>query len=306
MDKNPSKFNDKLFFKRYIIGICHGNIQDIIRKKVFDPDIKWLPTKSFERFRADPFFVNINDGNINIFYEEFFLKDDYAGIALLTLNKDFNETDHKILLDNKSHLSFPFVFTENNRIFIFPESSKSGRLSCYEFNTELSSLTFVRHMIELPLVDSGIIKHNDRYWIFGSLFKESRGYELHVFYADNLLGPYQPHAGNPVRTGFDGIRSAGDFILVDGCIYRPSQNCENEYGESITINKLTRLDEMNVSEEPYMTISINQNNKHNRRMHTIHTLNIMGEYITVDGKYWTFSPFYKFLKFIRELLSHSN
>ena len=296
MDK---RITDKLYFQRYIIGVCECSIHDIIRNKEFNPDIKWLPTRSFKIFRADPFFVYAHNGYTYILYEEFFLKDDYAGIALLTLDKNLNEISNKIILDTGSHLSFPFVFSENGKIYVFPEASKSGRLSCYEFNPESESMFFIKHLIDLPLVDSAIIKYHDKYWLIGSLSEERNGYELHVFYSDSLLGSYQPHQNNPIRSGLDGIRSAGDFIQVDDCIYRPAQNCENEYGESITINKITQLDETKVSEESYMEISINRHNKLNHNMRTIHTINALGDMIILDGKLYSFAPLYKFMKFLR-------
>jgi len=111
----------------------------------------------------------------------------------------------------------------------------------------------------MPLRDCTILKYEDKYWLFGILSEdEGKDYKLYVFFSDTLLGPYISHASNPLRNGLDGTRSAGNFIIVDGVIYRPTQNCKNGYGESITINKLTRLNEISVTEEPYMTISINK------------------------------------------------
>lgn len=299
MSKNSPKITDKLFFQRYILGVSRSSIHDIIRTKEFNPEIKWLPTRSYKRFRADPFFVESTNGDIKILYEEFFLKDDYAAISLLTLNENLEETHSKILLDTKSHLSFPFVFRERDKTYVFPESSKSGKFSCYEYNPELETLSFVMHIIELPLVDSTILLYRDKYWIFGAVTKSDKSYELLVFFSDNLFGPYQPHPSNPIKGGFDGIRAAGDFIIVDDCIYRPTQNCENEYGESITINKVTTLNETAVCEEPYMQIKINKNNRLNNNIRTIHTINILGDYITIDGKCYSFAPLYKLIKLFR-------
>jgi len=299
MKKKQSKITDKLYFQRYILGISKYNVQEMIRKKEFAPAIKWLPTRSFKIFRADPFFVYTENNSTYIFYEEFFLKEDYAGIALLKLDKDFNEISHKIILDTGCHLSFPFVFREAGKIYVFPESGQSGRFSCYEFDPESESLTFIKDILELPLVDSTIIKYNDKYWLIGSLSSQVNGYELNVFYSDNLLGPFQPHRGNPVRSGFDGIRSAGDFIQVDGSIYRPAQNCKNEYGESITINKVTHLNELMYNEEAYMEVSINANSRRKYNMRTIHTINSIDGLIIVDGKLYSFAPGYKFIKWIR-------
>jgi hypothetical protein len=302
MEKGHLKVTGKLYFKRYVIGICKDQIENIIRNKTFDPEIKWLPLRSFRKFQADPFIVSLEDESINIVLEEFAYKDHYARIALLTLDKSFGKIGYKNLLDTKSHISYPFVFSENDKIYLFPEAKRSGKLSCYEFHPEPANLSFVKHVLEVPLVDATIIKHNDSYWIFGSSFREDKKYELFVYFSDNLLGPYTAHSANPVKVGFDGIRSAGAFFVVDGCIYRPTQNCEIEYGDSITINKVTQLNKANIIEEPYMKISISRNNSHNRKLHTIHTINIKGDFIVVDGKYWTFSPFYKLFVYLRDLI----
>ena len=301
MNRILSKYIDKLFFKKWIIGICLDNINDIIRSKTFDPKINWLLTKSFDKFYADPFFVTSDDGNFNILFEEFPFDDDYGKISLLKLDKNLKQVNHKVLLDTKSHLSYPFVFIENNKTFVFPEAAKSGKLTCYEYDPVNESLNFLRDILDLPLRDSTIIKQNDKYWLFGTISEEGKEYKLYVFFSDSLLGPYNPHPGNPIKCGLDGTRSAGNFIEVGGVIYRPTQNCKKEYGESITINKLTQLNEISVVEEPYMTISINKKNKHNSGIHSIHTINLMDNAIVVDGEHWTFSPILQFKKFIRSI-----
>jgi hypothetical protein len=42
MNRILSKYIGKLFFKKWIIGICQDNIKDIVRSRTFDPDINWL------------------------------------------------------------------------------------------------------------------------------------------------------------------------------------------------------------------------------------------------------------------------
>src|ERR1017187_3378079 len=108
MDKKRSKLFDKLFFKKWIIGICQDNIKDIIRNKNFDSNIYWIRNNSFYKFYADPFFLNSNDGNFKILLEEYTFDDHYGKISLMTLDKSFRLVNHKIILDTKSHLSYPF------------------------------------------------------------------------------------------------------------------------------------------------------------------------------------------------------
>jgi hypothetical protein len=299
------KYIEKFFFKKWIIGIFRGNIKDIIRSKTFDPDINWLFIRSIDTYYADPFLLIPKDENFQILLEDFSLDKGYGKISLTTLDKSFKQVNHKILLDTKSHISYPFVFSENNKTYIFPEAGRSGKLSCYEYDRVNETIDFLQDIVDLPLCDSSILKRDGKYWIFGTLSEintdtdKITDYKLCVFFSDSLLGPYVPHPGNPVNRGLDGTRSAGNFIEVEGIIYRPTQNCEKQYGESITINKVTELNEINVVEEPYMTISINRRNRSNYGMHTIHTINAIDDIIVVDGNRWTFSPVIQLKFFLR-------
>lgn len=295
-------FLERLFFKEWIIGICQDNIQDIIRKRTFDPNINWLKIKSYKKFAADPFFLDSKDGNFKIIYEDFTYNDNFGKISIMSVDEGFRHTNNKVILDTKSHLSYPFVFKENNKTYVFPEAKQSGKLSCYEYNPKNESLNFSQDILDLPLLDSTILKYNNKYWIFGTISKNNKEYNLHLFFSDSLLGPYTPHPKNPVKGGLNGTRSAGNFIEVDGILYRPSQNCEKIYGESITINKVTELSEINFAEEPYMTSCINTKNKNNSGMHTIHTINVMDKIILVDGIHWVFRPIFQIKEIMRKKL----
>jgi len=297
------KYLDKLFLKKWIIGICQGDIEEIIRAKSFDPDINWLRVKSNELFHADPFIIQGNDGEFQVLLEEFPYKENYGKIALMTFKKDFKVSKHKVILDTCSHLSYPFAINENGKTYIFPESAQKERLSCYEYNLDNETITFIKDIIDLPLRDSTILKFEGKYWIFGTMSDKGYDYKLNVYYSERLLGPYVAHPGNPIKSGLNGTRSAGNFIFVDGEIYRPTQNCKNSYGESITINKVTELNQYSVKEEPYMTININAKNRNNRRVNFIHTINVLNNVIVVDGKLSTFAPLLQIKNSIRYRLN---
>lgn len=304
MNRILSKYVDKLFFNKWVIGICRADIKNIIRNKFFDPDIEWLVNKSFDKFYADPFIIAAENGNFKVLCEDFTYDDDYGKLSLLTFDKSLRQVNYKMLLDTKSHLSFPFTFTEAKRTYVFPEASESGKLSCYEYDPLNESLSFLQDILSLPLRDSTILKHNDKYWLFGTIIEKDSEHTLNIFYSDSLLGPYIPHGGNPVKSGLNGNRSAGNFIEVDNNIYRPSQNSEKVYGESITIYKVNELDEMNFIEEPYLTIYLNKNNRNNYRMERMHTINFVDEIIIVDGIHRTFSPMLKFKTFAEKILEN--
>lgn len=290
MASSVNNFLKKFYFKKWILGVFRYDIKEIIRSKSFDPSVKWLWKRKFDKFFADPFILNSDKNGLKIFLEEFLFEEDYGRLTLLTLDKNFRQTDYKTILDTKSHLSYPFIFRENDRTYVFPEAGQSGKLTCYEYDTEKETLNFLKDIMDVPLLDSTIIRHNGKYWIFGSIGKTRVGYELLIYYSDNLLGPYTAHPKNPVKFDTDGSRPAGNFIEVDGALYRPTQNCRFIYGESITVNKVNILTETDFDEEFYMSISINENNKRNFGMHTIHTINAFDDIIVVDGMRWAFAP----------------
>jgi hypothetical protein len=299
MRGNFFKYFEKLFVKQWVIGIGMADIREIIRNKSFIQDIKWLPVPALDHFYADPFLLKTDDGKLTILFEDFGFEEFYGKLSVLTLDDNFKPLKEKVLLDTKSHLSYPFIFKENDKIFVFPEASQTGKLSCYEYDQETQTLSFVQDILNLALLDSSILKLKDKYWLFGTLKGDFALSKLYIFFSDNLFGPFTPHPENPVRNSANGSRPAGDFIEVDGSIYRPSQNCQNMYGESITINKIISLDENHFSEEPYMDIVIDRSIINNSDIHALHTINSVDNIITIDGIKWIFSPTYQWATFLR-------
>lgn len=294
MRQSPiKKLYEKFCIRQWTLGFFRGSMEDIIRSKSFDPNIQWLSIEPFHRFFADPFFYGKEKADLYLMVEEFDINKGYGKISLLTFNEPLKLKSAKILLDTGSHLSYPFIFKENGRVYVFPEAGKSGRLSCYEYDFEAQKLIFLQTIIDLPVMDPTILKYNGKYWVFGTSAGVNARKQLFIFFADNILGPYKPHSKNPVTDSLNGSRPAGQFIDVDGTVYRPAQNCSNRYGESITINKVNWLDEFNYEEEPYMLISINKKNKRNAGIHSIHTINACGDMVVVDGEMRAFYPFSK-------------
>jgi len=281
------KIKFKFYYKQWTLGFFYGDIREIIRSGVFDPDINWLRPASEDQVSADPFPLKKDNGTWDILFEDLSVNAGYGNISVLTLDKDLRQTGRKTLLDIKSHLSFPFIFSENKKIYIFPEAAHSGKFSCYEYNPDNKTVVFVDEILNFPVYDSTILKYDGIYWLFNTV-TENKNYKLNIYFSDSLTGPYSPHSSNPVKTGLNGTRAAGNFIEVDNVIYRPSQNCKTGYGESITINRIRVLNEKEFKEEPYMQISAGKKML-NKGIHTIHTINFSENLIAVDGIKWTFS-----------------
>ncbi len=283
-----SKYIPKLFIQQWILGVARGNMADIIRTRIFDPQIEWMPLKRAELLYADPFLYK-SGNEYTILFEDYSMDDKYGKISVMTVGEKPGSHGHKLLLDTESHLSYPFVYTENGITYLFPEASQSGKLSCYQYDPVNTTAIFVKELINLPLLDATICRHNDTYWLFGTINGKDADNKLYIYYSDSLLGNYTPHPANPVRTGLVGTRPAGKIIEVDGQLYRPAQNSRYTYGESITVNRITKLTETDYEEDFHMTIALNRKNKNNRKMHGIHTINHLDDIIVVDGTVWRFS-----------------
>jgi hypothetical protein len=286
------RISQKLHTTQWTIGFFQGNIEDIIASKSFNPNVKWLPTEPFKRSFADPFIFKTTSGKYHALVEDVNVKENYGRISLMEIDeKTLKPRFIKILLDTNSHLSYPFLYKENNKLYIFPEAGLSGKLSCYEYDQDREILNPLQVIMDYPIVDPTIIKYNNKYWLFGTLKGKESFNKLYIFFSDSLLGPYKAHQQNPVKNSYNGTRPAGNFIKIGNTLYRPAQNCETEYGESITINKVNILDEENFSEEIHMVITIDEKSKTAHNIHTIHTINAEGNLIAIDGKQTRLSPF---------------
>ncbi len=298
--------NDKFFYNQWTIGIARTDIRDIIIGKAFDPHISWFPLKDRQENCADPFILRADDGNYDIFYEKYMVDDLQSGdIWVMRVDKDFNVISDEILLDRQFHASFPFLHRENGKIYVVPETANENKLLCYEFDTDKRTLSYQGSIIDQPLRDATILKKNNKYWLFGMLKRvngSEEKYESWVFISDDFNGPYAPHPKSPIKEGLDGIRSAGNFIEIGGELYRPTQNCEGEYGKSISINKVNRLNESDVAEDHYMTITIKKT-RQNKGITKIHTINGIDNIIVVDGVKRTFS-LKKFFKTGQRWVNH--
>ncbi|MEI9809897.1 MAG: hypothetical protein WDO16_19645 [Bacteroidota bacterium] len=281
------KYSDKLFLKQWGLGFMRGSIADIIRNKKTGLSFDWLSLEDKGISQADPFIFKTDDGRINILFESVSTSSLDGKISLMVCNDLLDPVLQKVVLDTKDHLSYPFVYKENGRIYVFPENAFSGSLNCYEFDPLQRTFINKKEVIKAPLLDSTILKYENRYWLFATMLGDTYNSDLHIFYSDSLLGPYTPHAGNPVKQMLDGARPAGNFIEVDGAIYRPAQNCSNYYGESMTINKIKTLTTTAFSEEEYMVIEPNKNDEFN---YGIHTINVVDDIIIVDGQKSYFQP----------------
>ena len=208
-------------------------------------------------FQADPFlFVKGNE--LFLFYE---LQYGFAPakIVMIKTNDLIKWTEPIVVLEEPFHLSFPFVFEDEGKVYMIPESEKTDKVRLYVANDSLTSFSFVRTLIEqnrrtdvsCNFADSHILKYNGVYYLFTSYQKAWQQHQ-EVYLTDDLLkGTFIRHPQSPIVVDNEYGRNGGSIINFDGELLRVSQDCHKEYGENVSLHQIVKLDDKNYEEQLY-------------------------------------------------------
>ena len=142
------------------------------------------------------------------------------------------------VLDFNYHLSYPFIFEENNNIFLIPEASANNRLEiykCVDFpnNWELYSTAFDGEKI----IDAHVYKDKDmQKWLFLNKQENentSGQSVLYIYKFDSLkLEDLKPHLQNPVIINSKTARNGGAIFKFNNEVLTFWANIEGIYGRS--------------------------------------------------------------------------
>ncbi len=234
-----------------------------------------------DRYWADPMMVE-RDGQVYIFIEEFMNHTGLGRIACLALDAQGQVISNQTILERSYHLSYPFIFEHRGETYMIPETAQNRQIELYRCARFPDRWEFVKPlMTDVYAVDSTLLKHNDRWWLFANLRTEegaSSWDELHLFWADDpLSSSWTPHPLNPVISDVNLARPAGPIFEHDGHLYRPSQDCSRGYGYAVNLNRIEALTETEYRETPVGKI-LPQG-----KLRAAHTLSRAGEWIAIDA-----------------------
>lgn len=206
------------------------------------PWVELMPDE--RRFWADPFVVPHADG-VAVFFEELPFASGKGRISVVDVDRHGQASAPVVALDEPWHLSYPFIFERHGRRYMIPESLANETVDLYECIDFPAGWRWVKTLIRGErLADATLIEWNGRLWMFvahGGVGTTAYD-ELHIYWAEDLLGPWTPHALNPVKIDAGSARPAGAMFLVDGHIVRPTQDCRNRYGDNVSFQQVTTLD----------------------------------------------------------------
>ncbi|QFT90336.1 hypothetical protein FIU87_16980 [Bacillus sp. THAF10] len=288
-------FKKMFCYEFWNIGIVYQPIDEFLKEK--HPHIQWIhPGKRC--YYADPFGYH-KDTSLRILMEEVnhkkvkgFISDiHFREVSASNESSSWNQSIMKM----DTHMSYPYIVKDQDAIYCIPETSEKKEASLYkEVGGKWKKCKTI--LKDFAAVDSTIIKHKGRYWLFCTKANTAPGsdnYELHIFYANKLFDNWLPHHANPVKMDIRSSRPAGTPFIKDGVLYRPAQDCSKTYGGRIVINRIITLTPENFQEE---SVAYVEPRKDSIYPDGVHTISSIGDVTIFDGKRMDYSFSHLFRK----------
>jgi len=200
---------------------------------------------------ADPFALHL-DGRWHVYFEVVNARSAKGEIALATSTDLRAWTYEGVVLSEPFHLSYPFVFEWDGALHMVPETWESGTVRLYRATRSPADWELVDVLLRGPvLLDSTLVRHRDRWWMFSET-NASHGYDtLRLFGADRLTGPWQEHPLSPIVRGDARIaRPAGRVVEHADALVRYTQDCHGRYGQRVRAFEIHELSPDRYAEHP--------------------------------------------------------
>ena len=243
------KISNSPYFYQWSIRV---NFSDSVSKH-FPDFTNLVPPK--DRFWADPFVLKRNEKYF-IFIEEMQYSNNFGHISVIELDEDGKYTKPIKIIEKNYHLSYPFLFEFQKKIYLIHGSVDKSESFVELFECVDFPYKWVSHkkiLENVPLVDTTIFYQSGKWWLFGCQAESdgtSKSEKLLLFYTDDPVNKvWNAHPLNPVISDVSKARPAGKIFKMDGRIIRPGQNCNKVYGRGFSLNHITKLNEAEYSEE---------------------------------------------------------
>lgn len=280
-----TQFRQLARHEQWNIGVLDAPIESLLEPhRPLEP--RWLQAPGRGEFYADPIGF-VRDGRPVVFCEHLDYRDGRGSIR--AFDAGVPELVHSVDIGPPVHLSYPYLIETEGVLYCIPESCEANEVALYEVERFPDRWRRIATLIEgIPLIDVTPFRYGDRWWLGASL-PMSRGAncELHLYHADSLAGPWQPHAANPVKVDVRSARPGGTPFWKDGCLYRPAQDCSATYGRRVVINRIRRLTPLAFEEEPVAVVDPPTTGPYTIGLHTVSTL---GDRTLIDAKRHVFAP----------------
>lgn len=207
---------------------------------------------------ADPFLFVYKD-RLFLFYESKCLND--PGIIKMCWTDDGEFwSEPVVVLQERFHLSYPYIFQEGDDVYMLPETSQANRVCLYKcVNDSLTEFEFHSTLLEkepsrtitINYSDSSILKYKDIYYLFSTI-QYNDIYTLELYTSKNFDSGYKAHPSSPICVSNEFGRNAGSIFMYGKEIFRVSQDCSKEYGQNVSVHNIIKLSANEYKESLYM------------------------------------------------------
>jgi hypothetical protein len=242
-------------------------------------DVRWLPARP-EHYTADPFGVE-RDGVVHVFFEEYDQRAGVGSIGHVAIDRQGTISKPESVLTPGVHASYPYVVEQGGQIYMLPETAAARELVLYaahDFPYDWRPAATL--LSDMPILDASVIEHDGRWWMFATRNDRGGNQNLLVWHAPDLLGPWVPHAGNPVKTDARSSRPGGTPFVFEGRLYRPSQDDSLVYGGRLVLNRVDVLTPEGFAED---SVAVVEPPRGSPYPNGLHTLSSAGEITLIDG-----------------------
>lgn len=191
-------------------------------------------------FVADPFLVH-RGGTWHMFFEIMNGSTWKGDIGLAVSDDALNWRYCGVVLSEKFHLSYPLVFSWQGDDFMVPETLDLEGVYLYRASRFPDVWKREGCILDGTFADSTIFRFDERWWLFAC----ARPYEndtLSLFSSRDLMGPWQPHAQNPlISSDPRKARPGGRVVEHQGRLFRFAQVCQPHYGTAVRAFEIVSL-----------------------------------------------------------------
>ena len=233
---------------------------------------------------ADPILLKKNNKKY-IFIEQYTGKKQKGVISCIEFFKNEQFIIHEDIIKEDFHLSYPYTFEVNNKVFMCPETHTKDEIRLYKAINFPNKWKFHKTLIKnISAADTNIFFNDDKWWLFTNVCKSKfdRSSELHIFYSKDFDSEkWIPHPNNPVI--FDPLcaRNAGNMIFKNKNIYRPFQTQSyDNYGNASGLSVIKKLNILEYEEEILFNVKPN----FLKNINSTHTYSYLDGLLCVDIK----------------------
>lgn len=232
---------------------------------------------------ADPFLF-IHEKKRYLFFELQNLLTMRGQIACKCL--DDAQQPFTVCLQEPFHMSYPLVFTQQDAVYMIPETSRAASIRLYRAVRFPFEWQLERVIVDnISAVDTTICDYQGQRWLFTYV----NGRTLHIYSCNNdLTNVSLVHTIEDTRHA---LRPAGHFYHdPTGNLIRPAQDCTGSYGKAILLYQVESLDNHQYQETLIGSMTPDEFHLSTKQAVGCHTYNREGDFEVADIKYRTITP----------------